>query len=349
MAQVQTIALAGGTGDLGRYLHEELVKDGRFAVALLTREISDKTPTSQLPNITIHPTDYSESSVVSILNSTGATALVSLIRCPNSVFLPLHKTLILACLASTTCKRFIPSEWAGDIEGFPYIPVSYAKTRAPLRRYLQDLDQQFEREGSKPKLEWTLFNLGWFMEYFLPPSQSYMRYIEGEFPIDVASWTYTVRGTGEEPQSWTAARDVAKALVELLASEKEWERVIYVCGEWGTFNSTARVLENFYSASLLPIHVTPYKRPINLLSQIPDRTLTKKYRSFEDIDSDIREYESQPNVEDVGVVEVEQCTVTGAMACPKEKTLRQREKYFSAVHFMSLEEMLKLAESQGHV
>jgi hypothetical protein len=67
-----------------------------------------------------------------------------------------------------------------------------------------------------------LFNLGWFMDYFLPPSQSYMRYIEGEFPIDVASWTYTVRGTGEEPQSWTAARDVARALAELLASEKEW-------------------------------------------------------------------------------------------------------------------------------
>lgn len=60
------------------------------------------------------------------------------------------------------------------------------------------------------------------MDYFLPPSQSYMRYIEGEFPIDVASWTYTVRGTGEEPQSWTAARDVARALAELLASEKEW-------------------------------------------------------------------------------------------------------------------------------
>ncbi|KAL4773355.1 hypothetical protein BDW60DRAFT_206167 [Aspergillus nidulans var. acristatus] len=326
MAQVQTIALAGGTGDLGRYLHEELVRDGRFAVALLTRENSDKTPTSKLPNTTIYPTDYSESSIVSILNSTGATALISLIRCPNSVFVPLHKNLIHACLASTTCKRFIPSEWAGDIEGFPDIPISYSKTRAPLRRYLQDLDEQSEKKGSKPQLEWTLFNLGWFMDYFLPPSQSYMRYIEGEFPIDVASWAYTVRGTGEEPQSWTAARDVARALAELLASEKEWERVIYVCGEWATFNKTARVLEKFYN-----------------------RTLTKKYRSAEDIASDIREYESQPDVEDVGVIEVEQWTITGATACPKEKTLRQREKYFSAVHFMSLEEMLSLAESQGHV
>ncbi|KAL4993344.1 hypothetical protein BDV10DRAFT_179350 [Aspergillus recurvatus] len=325
MAQRKTIALAGGTGDLGRYLHEELVKDERFAVALLTRKTSDPAPASHLPHTTIHPTDYTESSIVEILNSTRATALISLIRCSNSVFLPLHKTFIHACLASTACKRFIPSEWVGDIEAFPNIPLSYATTRAPLRQYLQDLDKQFAQEGSKPKLEWTLFNLGWFMDYFLPPTKSYMKYLEGEFPIDVASWTYTVRGTGEEPQSWTAARDVARAVVELLKGE-EWEPVTYVCGEWGTFNDTARVLERFY-----------------------DRPLTRKYRSNEAIASDLRKYESQPEIEDVGVVEVEQWQVTGSTACPREKTLRQREKYFSAVQFMSLEEMLRLAESQGHV
>ncbi|KAL4987930.1 MFS general substrate transporter [Aspergillus falconensis] len=272
MAQRQTIALAGGTGDLGRYLHEELVKDERFAVALLTRKTSDPAAAPHLPHTTIYQTDYTETSIVDILNSTCATALISLIRCPNSVFVPLHKTLIHACLASTTCKRFIPSEWAGDIEAFPNIPPSYANTREPLRQYLQGLDTQFEKEHAKPKLQWTLFNLGWFMDYFLPPAQSYMKYLEGEFPIDVASWAYTVH-----------------------------------------------------------------------------RTLTREYRSNEAIASDLRKYESQPEIEDVGIVEVEQWQVTGATACPREKTLRQREKYFSAVQFMSLEEMLRMAETRGHV
>ncbi|RDW92956.1 aromatic alcohol reductase [Aspergillus mulundensis] len=317
----QVIALAGGTGDLGRYIHEELVKDGRFAVALLTRKASAANPTC-LPHTTIHPTDYTETSLVSILNTTGATALISLIRCPNSDYIPLHKTFITACLSSDTCKRFIPSEWAGDIEKFPDIPISYGSTRAPIRKYLRELEQK----PGRPRLQWTLFNHGWFMDYFLPPSQSYMKYIQGEFPIDVGSWTYTVRGTGEEPQSWTAGRDVARAVCELLGSEQEWEEVTYVCGEWGTFNHTAEVLERFYG-----------------------RPFTRKTRSLEEINSDLRKYESQPEIEDVGVVEVEQHQVAGATACPKEKTLRQREKYFSNVKFMSVEEMLTVAEREGRV
>jgi hypothetical protein len=60
------------------------------------------------------------------------------------------------------------------------------------------------------------------MEYFLPAEKSYMKHIAGEFPIDHGTWTYTVRGTGDEPQSWTCGRDVARAVVELLSSEEDW-------------------------------------------------------------------------------------------------------------------------------
>jgi uncharacterized protein YbjT (DUF2867 family) len=43
MAERQVIALAGGTGDLGRYIHEELVKDPRYSVALLTRNVGSSS------------------------------------------------------------------------------------------------------------------------------------------------------------------------------------------------------------------------------------------------------------------------------------------------------------------
>lgn len=39
MNKQQVIVLAGGIGDLGRYLHEELIKDGCYSVALLTRKV----------------------------------------------------------------------------------------------------------------------------------------------------------------------------------------------------------------------------------------------------------------------------------------------------------------------
>lgn len=54
-----------------------------------------------------------------------------------------------------------------------------------------------------------------------------MRRIPGEFPIDPGAWTYTVRGTGAEPQGWTCGRDVARAVVALLDAENEWVTYFY--------------------------------------------------------------------------------------------------------------------------
>ncbi|KAL4878778.1 hypothetical protein BJY04DRAFT_220843 [Aspergillus karnatakaensis] len=314
MTKQQIIALAGGTGDLGRYLHEELTRDGRFAVVLLTRK---EGPPSALPYTTTHTTDYSEASLLSILNRTGATALISLIRCANSDFIPLHTSLLNACLNSTTCKTFIPSEWAGNIEDFPDIPISYGSTRAPFRKILA---------AASKDLRWTLVNLGWFTDYFLAPEKSYMKYIAEEFPIDIKAWTYVVRGTGDEPQSWTCGRDVARAVVALLSTQEEWEPVTYVAGEWGTFNEAARLMEKFYN-----------------------RPFTRTYRTLYDINKSLKEYEQSPNIDDVGIPEIEQWAITGATACPKEKTLRQRQKYFSTLHFTTLEELLVKAETVNHI
>ncbi|KAL4932873.1 NAD(P)-binding protein [Aspergillus undulatus] len=312
MGERQVIALAGGTGDLGRYIHEELTKGGWYSVVLLTRK---EGPPSTYPNTTTHQTDYTEASLLNILNATRATALISTIRCDNSAYLPVHRSLLAACLRSETCKRFIPSEWAGNIEGFPDMPRSYGATRAPFRK---------ELEQAPAELKWTLFNLGWFMDYFVAPEKSYMKNIPGEFPIDLEKWEYIVRGSGDEPQSWTCGRDVARAVVELLKAE-DWEPVTYVAGGWGTFNEAAALLERFYR-----------------------RKFTRTYRSLADIHAAIQEYESNPaNDEEAGLLEVEQWQVEGATAVPERKTLWQRQEYFSNVRFLSLEGLLEAAEGEG--
>ena len=59
------------------------------------------------------------------------------------------------------------------------------------------------------------------MDYFVQADQTYMTHHPGEFPINLKAWDYTVRGTGNEPQSWTCGRDVARAVAELLAAP-EW-------------------------------------------------------------------------------------------------------------------------------
>ena len=50
------------------------------------------------------------------------------------------------------------------------------------------------------------------MDHFVPKDKTYMRPVPTEFPIDPNAWKVCIRGTGDEPQSWTCCREVGKAL-----------------------------------------------------------------------------------------------------------------------------------------
>lgn len=71
-------------------------------------------------------------------------------------------------------------------------------------------------------MDWTLLNNGWLMDYFLTKGKTWMPAIPDEFPVDPNGWGVCVRGTGDESQSFTSARDIGKAVVELLAWEGQW-------------------------------------------------------------------------------------------------------------------------------
>lgn len=54
--------------------------------------------------------------------------------------------------------------------------------------------------------------------------------------------------------------------------------------------------------------------------------------------------ETQRRIDHAYGRDMDEWIVTGATACPKDKTLRQREKYFSGIKFSTLEELLQRAE-----
>ena len=72
-----------------------------------------------------------------------------------------------------------------------------------------------------------------------------------------------------------------------------------------------------------------------------------------------RTYISEANIEDAlaehageeglseahELAQVEEMMILGCLSCPKEKTLRQREEYFSQVKFSSLDELLNYAKT----
>ena len=156
--------------------------------------------------------DYSTESVLQILNEINASTLISFNNSPGETFVTIHFAFLEACRRSKNCKRFIPSEFAGNIDDFPLLPRDFQASRVPFRKILEQ-----EKE-----IEWTIFNNCWLMEYFLPEDKTYMPSIT-EFPIDLKKWKACIRGTGDQIQTFTSARDVAKALIILL-SAPEWVR-----------------------------------------------------------------------------------------------------------------------------
>ncbi|RAH71384.1 MFS general substrate transporter [Aspergillus aculeatinus CBS 121060] len=302
----QVIILAGGTGGFGRYLAETITSSPDYTVAILTRSNKNPPPWTDHPKITTHQTDYTPTSLVPILNTTQATTLLSLIRCPNDAYLPLHTHLLDACIASQTCKRLIPSEWAGNIDDFPLLPRSYGGTRAPFREILR-------ARAASHHVEWTLVHHGWFMDYFLPAHKSYMAYIPGEFPVDPQTWTYHVKGSGEEAQSWTWSRDLARAVVRLLGRER-WVWSWRLCADD---------------------------------REMAGRPLKREYRSVEQIEYDVEHHPTPPDDPNIALAELEECTIKGAICCPREKTLRQKEEFFAGMEFVRLEELLVRAEREG--
>ncbi|KAK3172577.1 hypothetical protein OEA41_005901 [Lepraria neglecta] len=257
-----------------------------------------------------------------------------------------HASLLAACQKSHTCKRLIPSEWIGDSETYPLKPDYYASTRDPFRKILRAQDE----------VEWTLFNPGWLADYFLPRGKTYISPIPDKFPVDPNGWRACIRGSGEEMQSWTCGREIGRAVVELCRAE-EWvsgnltsaadtiplwhiENVTYVAGEWSTFNTAVKVMESHYGTFQL-----------YYLNIVTGWLLPITHKPVEDIQFSLEMHTNNgdDDFEALELAQVEEMMIMGYMACPKEKTMRQQQKYFADLKSSDLEQLLTYADGVDFV
>ncbi|RCI17266.1 hypothetical protein L249_3158 [Ophiocordyceps polyrhachis-furcata BCC 54312] len=309
MASTQQVIALCSVGNLGKSLCDELLEDGRYKFFVISRQ-SSRSAFFKHRNIEVKTSDYSLDSVLKILNETNTTVLISFNNSHGQTFVDVHCAFLEACRKSSSCKRFIPSEFAGNIDEFPHYPSYYVQSRVPFRTVLE----------KEQEVEWTIFNNGWLMDYCLTADKSYMPAIPNEFPIDPNGWKACIRGSGDQLQSFTSCRDVAKALIMLLEAP-QWEPTTYITGQWSTFNEMVRRMEKFHG-----------------------RRMNKTYRSEEDIRLDTLLPPTAENSEKRYLASVEEMMLTAAGACPYEKTMRQREKFFPGLEFTWLEKLLSEAK-----
>lgn len=76
--------------------------------------------------------------------------------------------------------------------------------------------------------------------------------------------------------------------------------------------------------------------------------MEKTHRSKTDIDRDNSLPHTPENLERLYLASVEEMMITGSGACPRDKTLYQRGKFFKGFKFTTLEQLLLQTASTKH-
>lgn len=77
--------------------------------------------------------------------------------------------------------------------------------------------------------------------------------------------------------------------------------------------------------------------------------MPRTHRSEAEIQDSIAKHAADGDSAALEQAQIEEMMIMGCLACPEEKTLRQREKYFGQVEFLDLEHVLRLAETEDIV
>jgi nucleoside-diphosphate-sugar epimerase len=294
------IAIAGA-GDLAKYLVEELLA-ASHEVVVLSRSLK---PWFERRDISFRPTDYSVPSLVVALEDCDGLISALLDYSLGSVIA--HLALLEACQKSPKCKRFMPSEYGGNVDLYPESPEFYYANHEPVRQALR----------AQKDVMWTLFNMGWLSDYFVSAGSRYIKDIGDFHPVNFETGVMTIPGTGEESISFTAARDAAAAMARLI-DQDNWEATTFVCGETTTWNSVAKLLARH------------------------GRDLKVRYVSLDSLQDCIKHGRSGDD--DVIAAQYAEFSLTGGAILPQEKVERQKEQYFKGVKIRSVEEVVLAAE-----
>ncbi|KAL5610874.1 hypothetical protein FOBRF1_006991 [Fusarium oxysporum] len=222
------IAVAGGTGNLGRTIVEAIVADGKFEVVILGRKHDEKK--EKEIGARIIPVDYTSiDALTKVLEDNRIQTVISALNTMGVAEPELN--LIAAADRASATKRYIPSIWGAEYteafaEKFPLGHVKLAVARAL----------------ESTKLEHTTWHTGYFADYFLAPYvKTHMTILN--VVVDVANNTAAIPGSGNVPVVLTYTMDIAKFVAASLALSK-WEPKTYLVGDKVTWNELVALAES---------------------------------------------------------------------------------------------------------
>lgn len=216
------VAVAGGSGHVGRTIVETLVEIGDHEVIVLGRKATPNVANSKSVVV-----DYADvAAIAEALTQHAVHTVICTISVVDEASSASQIHLIQAAGQSSSVKRFIASSWGSN-----------SNEKSPVYA----LQQASNDELRKTQLEWTRFANGFFLDYYgAPHVKTHLPTIT--FAVDIASKKAALPGTGNETIALTYSFDVAKFVSPFLNLPK-WEEVTYCYGEKTTWNEFVKVAE----------------------------------------------------------------------------------------------------------
>ncbi|KFY51103.1 hypothetical protein V496_08933 [Pseudogymnoascus sp. VKM F-4515 (FW-2607)] len=208
------VAVAGGTGGVGRTLLDAIAKSGEHNPIILSRIAADDTEINGLRRFAL---DYNNvDQIKRVLQENKVDVVVSCLVLVDEDSAQAQINLIRGAALSGTVTRFIPTEYYLDF----HAPI-------PGSDLLANLQLEAEEELLRhPQLTFTLIRAGIFLDHLTMPYNPKRTYIAPFWAfVDIEYEKCVFPGDGSYPLILTHSTDVA-AYIERLCGlpAKEWPR-----------------------------------------------------------------------------------------------------------------------------
>ncbi|KAH7153442.1 hypothetical protein EDB81DRAFT_855820 [Dactylonectria macrodidyma] len=256
-----TVAVAGGTGGVGRTLVDALRNDGNHQTIVLAR----KVPEGLELGVPVIEVDYNDiDALQAVLNEHQIHTVISALALHIIGVGESQLNLIEAAHRNSSTKRFVSSTWAVR----------------PSSEYLDLLPHGFQHNAAyaaleKTNLEWTAFNLGWFLEYYgMPHVETYIP--QTTFVVDMAGKHASIPGDGKQKMTFTYSHDVAKFVVASLDLPK-WDRDTYVIGDKMTWEEVVKLAEEIRGEKFTVTYDSVEKLRAGEITELPGQVAAYSY------------------------------------------------------------------------
>ncbi|KAJ9105024.1 hypothetical protein QFC19_003655 [Naganishia cerealis] len=236
---MSVIAIAGGSGQLGRAIVEAIVNDGKYKVVVLGREVDEEKQKAILEEHKVH-------TVISTINAMGQVEP--------------ELNLIKAANTSSVTKRYIPSMW-----GVPHTAEIATCFPIAIRKMavLQALDAT--------SLEYTAVYNGYFLEYFVAPKiKTYMNPMA--IVLDIPNSFAAIPGSGDVLVTFTHTFDIAKYVTALQLLPK-WDKKSIIVGDKVTWNEFVKIAEQAKSEKFTVVHDSLETLKSGHITELPSHPL----------------------------------------------------------------------------